>query len=145
MPPPCLKQICMLKQIYFKNVISLQIRISVANTTFMFRWRNITFYFKYEKRTKSLTWEYEKRNLLLSKSGILVYIKLNKQFIFLFLCVLKGFCGKNPFFFNLSGFCAKIHRLGKFAKDSIALACYCTFWTFLIQRNKSGGSKYSLT
>ena len=107
----------------------------------MFRGRNITFYFKYEKQTKSLTWEYEKRNSLLSKSGILVYIKSNKQFIFLFLHVLKGFCGKN--LFNLSGCCAKIHCLRKFAKDSIALACYCTVWTFLIQRNKSEGSKYS--
>ena len=57
------------------------------------------------------------------------------------MCVLNGFSRKNPLFFNLSGFCARIHCLGKFAKDSIALACYCTFWTFLIQRNKSGGRK----
>ena len=75
----------------------------------------------------------------------MVYFELKKQFIFLFLGVLKGFSRKNPLFFNRSGFCAKIHCLGKFAKDSIALACYCAFWTFLIQRNKSRGSKHSLT
>ena len=96
------------------------------------------FHFKYKKRTRSLTWEYKKRNSPLPKSGIVVYFKLNKQYLFLFLCVLNGFSRKNPLFFNLSGICVKRHRLRKFAKQSIALACYCTFWTFLIQRNKSG-------
>lgn len=44
-----------------------------------------------KKRTRNLTLEYEKRNSCLSKSGIVVYFKLNKQFIFLFMCVLNGF------------------------------------------------------
>ena len=65
------------------------------------------FYFKYEKRTRSLTRGFGKRNTPLSKSDTVVYFELNKQCIFLFLCVLKGFCGKNPLLFNLSDTFAK--------------------------------------
>ena len=147
LPSPCLTS-----NLYIKTNLFQKKGNFVTNTHFCSKYplscfaEEITCYIlNTKKRTRNLTLEYEKRNSRLSKSGIVVYFKSNKQFIFLFMCVLNGFSRKNPLFFNLSGFCARIHCLGKFAKDSIALACYCTFWTFLIQRNKSGGSKYSLT